>query len=149
MKSDKKKAIIDMVSKYEVDTQEPLQALLVDKGFTVTQATISRDVKELGLFKTMGINGSYTYALPHKTIESTARTSFSAIFQDSAVSVDRAMNIVVVKCFTGMANAVCSKLDTAGYQEIVGTIAGDDTIFLLMRSEEDAERMLETLKRLM
>ena len=59
------------------------------------------------------------------------------------------MNIVVVKCFTGMANAVCSKLDTAGYQEIVGTIAGDDTIFLLMRSEEDAERMLETLKRLM
>ena len=149
MKSDRKKAIIDIVSKYEVDTQETLQALLLDKGFTVTQATISRDVKELGLFKTMGINGSYKYALPHKTIESTARTSFSAIFQDSAVSVDRAMNIVVVKCFTGMANAVCSKLDTAGYQEIVGTIAGDDTIFLLMRSEEDAERRLETLKRLM
>lgn len=145
MKNDRKKAILDIVSKYEVDTQETLQALLVERGFSVTQATVSRDIKELSLLKTMGVNGSYKYSLPQKAVENNARSSFSTIFSDAVLSVDRAMNTVVIKCSTGMANAVCSKLDSIGYSGVVGTLAGDDTIFVLMRTEIDAEKLLDEL----
>lgn len=145
MKSDRKKAILDIVSKYEVDTQETLLALLMDRGFNVTQATVSRDIKQLSLHKTMSANGSYKYTIPHNTQAKGARSSFSSFFADSVVSVDRAMNTVVIKCYTGMANAVCSKLDTVGYVGIVGTLAGDDTIFVLMRTENEASILLEEL----
>ena len=83
MKNDRKKAILDIVSKYEVDTQETLQALLMERGFSVTQATVSRDIKELSLLKTMGINGNYKYSLPPRAVENNARTSFSTIFSDA------------------------------------------------------------------
>lgn len=149
MKNDRKKAILDIVSKYEVDTQETLLALLCERGFTVTQATVSRDIKELSLLKTMGINGSYKYTLPQKATLNTAKSSFSAIFSDAVVSVDSAMNTVVIKCSTGMANAVCSRLDYVGYPGVVGTLAGDDTIFVLMRTEKDALNMLEELTDLL
>lgn len=149
MKNDRKKAILDIVSKYEVDTQETLQALLLERGFNVTQATVSRDIKELSLLKTMGINGSYKYTLPQKTAQGSAKSSFSAIFSDAVISVDSAMNTVVIKCSTGMANAVCSRLDSVGYAGVVGTLAGDDTIFVLMRTEKDAVNMLEELNELL
>lgn len=149
MKNDRKKAILDIVSKYEVDTQETLQALLLERGFNVTQATVSRDIKELSLLKTMGLNGNYKYTLPQKTSQSSAKSSFSAIFSDAVISVDSALNTVVIKCSTGMANAVCSRLDSVGYSAVVGTLAGDDTIFVLMRTERDAANMVEELNELL
>ena len=130
MKNDRKKAILDIVSKYEVDTQETLQALLMERGFSVTQATVSRDIKELSLLKTMGVNGNYKYSLPPRAVENNARTSFSTIFSDAVLSVDRAMNTVVIKCSTGMANAVCSK----GIQRSKNCFACAGAFRLRMRS---------------
>lgn len=149
MKNDRKKAILDIVSRYEVDTQETLQALLMERGFSVTQATVSRDIKELSLLKTLGENGNYKYTLPPKAVENNARSSFASLFTDAVCTVDRAINTVVIKCSTGMANAVCSKLDTVGYTGIVGTLAGDDTIFVLMRAESDAIDLLAELNSLL
>ena len=149
MKNDRKKAILDIVSRYEVDTQETLQALLMDRGFNVTQATVSRDIKELSLLKTLGENGNYKYSLPPKSGDNFVKISFYSFFSDAVLSVDRAMNTVVIKCSTGMANAVCSKLDSVEYSGVVGTLAGDDTIFVLMRTEEDAIKLLEELQNIL
>ncbi len=148
MKKDRKNAILDIVTNYEVDTQETLQALLLERGFNVTQATVSRDIKQLSLAKTMTEAGSYKYTLPARNEAKTLKKVFESLFADSAISMDRAMNTVVVKCHTGMANAVCSKLDNAGYANIVGTLAGDDTIFILMRTEADAEILLDSFKKI-
>ncbi len=149
MKNDRKKAILDIVSHYEVDTQETLQALLLERGYSVTQATVSRDIKQLSLIKTMGENGSYKYSLPRQSYDGGAKSGLMRFFSDAVYAVDRAMNIVVIRCHSGMANAVCARLDTAGYGEIVGTIAGDDTIFVLMRSEENAASFLKELEKLL
>ncbi len=149
MKNDRKKAILDIVSHYEVDTQETLQALLLERGFSVTQATVSRDIKQLSLVKTMSENGSYKYSLPRSDYDASSKTGLMRFFSDAVYAVDRAMNTVVVKCHSGMANAVCARLDTAGYPNVVGTLAGDDTIFVLMRTEEDAASMLKELEGLL
>ncbi len=149
MKSDRKKAILDIVSHYEVDTQETLQALLLERGFSVTQATVSRDIKQLSLVKTMSESGSYKYSLPKSEYDGSSKSVLMRVFSDAVYAVDRAVNTVVVKCHSGMANAVCARLDSAGYGDIVGTLAGDDTIFVLMRTEEDAQRMLRELEKLL
>lgn len=149
MKNDRKKAILDIVSHYEVDTQETLQALLLERGFSVTQATVSRDIKQLSLVKTMSENGSYKYSLPKSEYDSGSKSVLIRVFSDSVYAVDRAMNTVVVRCHSGMANAVCARLDSAGYGDIVGTLAGDDTIFVLMRTEEDAIKMHKELENLL
>lgn len=146
MKNDRKKAILDIVTHYEVDTQETLQALLLERGFSVTQATVSRDIKQLSLIKTMGESGSYKYSLPRSDYDNGSKSGLMRVFSDAVYSIDRAMNTVVIKCHSGMANAVCARLDTAGYGDIVGTLAGDDTIFVLMRTEEDAIKMLRELE---
>ncbi len=149
MKNDRKKAILDIISHYEVDTQETLQALLLERGFSVTQATVSRDIKQLSLVKTMSENGSYKYSLPRSDYDGSSKTGLMRFFSDTVYAVDRAMNTVVVKCHAGMAGAVCTRIDNAGYPNVVGTLAGDDTIFILMRTEEDAESMFKELEGLL
>ncbi len=149
MKNDRKKAILDIVSHYEVDTQETLQALLLERGFSVTQATVSRDIKQLNLTKIMSEGGSYKYSVPKSEPEYGAKSNLARYFADSVYSLDRAMNTVVIKCHSGTANAVCARLDGVGYSDIVGTLAGDDTIFVLMRTEDDACAMLKTLENLL
>ncbi len=149
MKNTRKNAILDIVSKYEVDTQETLQALLLERGFNVTQATVSRDIKQLSLVKIMSDTGSYKYSLPPKKADNSELSMFESLFNHSVISIDRGMNTIVIKCHTGMANAVCSHLDAADYGEIVGTLAGDDTIFVLMRSESDARILQDKLSKLL
>lgn len=149
MKNDRKKAILDIVSHYEVDTQETLQALLLERGFAVTQATVSRDIKQLSLIKTMSEGGGYKYSLPRGEYSGSTKTGLSRFFADTVYAVDRAMNTVVVRCHSGMANAVCARLDGAGYPNVVGTLAGDDTIFILMRTEDDAQAILKELEKML
>ena len=149
MKNDRKKAILDIVAHYEVDTQETLQALLLERGFSVTQATVSRDIKQLSLIKTMSESGSYKYSLPRSEQDGGSKSTLKRFFSDAVYSIDRAMNTVVIRCHSGMANAVCARLDTAGYGSIVGTLAGDDTIFVLMRSEDDAIAILREFENLL
>lgn len=142
MKNKRQYKILDIVKMHNVETQEMLQSLLSQYGFNVTQATVSRDIKELNLVKKSGKNGIYRYEIP------TVNSSKQNIFIDTVTDIDYAINTVVIKCHNGMAQAACAALDSMKYENIVGTIAGDDTIFILMRTESDAHNLVKTFKKL-
>ncbi len=141
MKNKRQYKILDIIKLHDVETQEMLQNLLLEYGFKVTQATVSRDIKELKLIKRAGKNGVYRYEVP----EESSRQNF---FVDSIINVDYAINTVVLKCHNGMAQAACAALDSMDYKNIVGTIAGDDTIFALMRTENDAAELVKKFKEM-
>ncbi|HAH78921.1 MAG TPA: arginine repressor [Ruminococcaceae bacterium] len=148
MKKKRHERILELISRYSIDTQEELLHRLQESGFRVTQATVSRDIKELRLVKVLSPDGKYRYM----RAEEKARQNdvkFSSLFQDSAVAVDYAQNIVAVKCLTGMANAVCAAMDTLHWDDAVATLSGDDTIFILMRNEGAAGRLAGKLKDMM
>lgn len=147
MKNKRHELILKLVTENCVSTQEELQQLLADNGYSVTQATVSRDINELALIKSCTSAGNYRYTVP-KLTQSTVSDNgaFYSIMTEGVISVDYALNTVVIKCHTGMAQAVCAKLDSTGIDNVVGTIAGDDTIFILMRSERDAARLLKELE---
>ncbi len=151
MKSKRQKLICDLILKYEIETQEELVSKLLDAGCKVTQATISRDIRELRLTKIVGESGAQKYALPAQdaSIQTPlAGLRFSRVLQEGFISVDIAGNIVVMRTMTGMAMAVAAALDHLSLQEIVGTIAGDDTIFMAVRNEESAKRLCEKIETL-
>lgn len=145
MKSQRQQIIMKLVSEENIDTQESLQAALAERGFKVTQATVSRDIKELSLIKTVAPDGSYRYSIPSlkKSGMQGERNPVLGFISDSVLAVDYAGNTVVVKCHVGMAQAVCAKLDSTEIENVVGTLAGDDTIFILMRTESDAQRLIK------
>ena len=141
MKKKRQDKILEIIEKEQVTTQEMLKQLLEDEGITVTQATLSRDINELDLKKQTVPSGANIYVkLPKPDIQ------LSPIFKASVTDVGYSMNMVVIKCSTGMAQAVCATLDKMGRSEILGTIAGDDTIFALMKSEKDAEEFTKELR---
>lgn len=142
MKNKRQYKILDIIKMRDVETQEMLQNLLSEYGFKVTQATVSRDIKELKLVKKMNENGIYKYEAPS---ESQFKQN---IFADTVTGIDYAINTVVIKCHTGMAQAACAALDSMNYGGIVGTIAGDDTIFVLMRTESEAKKLVKIFREL-
>lgn len=147
MKSKRHQMILKLVGEGNIDTQESLQAALAKQGFNVTQATVSRDIKELSLIKTVTASGNYKYSISSlkKSSIASGENTVLGFISDSVKTVDYAGNTVVVKCHSGMAQAVCAKLDESGLDNVVGTLAGEDTIFILMRSEKDAARLLKEL----
>ena len=149
MKIKRQEKIIELIEKYNIDTQEELLRRLRGAGFDVTQATVSRDIKELRLIKTLSGDGRYRYATSAEELSSDMSFKFLSIFSESVKTVDYAGNIVVVKCYTGMANAACAALDSIHWNGVVGTLAGDDTIFVLIRSEHRALELVGELKKLM
>lgn len=149
MKSDRLAKILELIDENEIDTQEELLRRLKEAGFDVTQATVSRDMKELRLVKVLSHNGKYRYSANMQQPKADMSFKFHAIFSQSVQSVDYAGNIVAVKCFTGMANAACAALDSIHWNGVVGTLAGDDTIFVLMRTGERAAELVEELKKLL
>ena len=120
---------------------------LREEGFKATQATISRDIKDLRLVKTLGSDGKYRYVSASRS-STDIRTNFSNLFSTSVNSIDIAQNLVVIKTLSGMAQAVCAALDSADYPSVVGTIAGDDTIFIACRTADLAVSLTEELKKL-
>ncbi len=148
MKKERQKLILKIISEEEIGVQELIQERLEKYGLKVTQATVSRDIKELSLVKTLGSNGQYKYDVPASTKDKSKSPEdlFVNIFIQSGASVDIALNTVVIKTHTGMAQAVCSKLDNTGYKALVGTIAGDDTIFALFKTEHDASVFYNAMK---
>jgi transcriptional regulator of arginine metabolism len=140
--------ILNLIEKNIVTTQEDLLALLKESGFNVTQATVSRDIKELRLVKTMDSDNNYRYTTISAGGENIT-PKFADIFASSVISIDYAVNDVVIRCYTGMANAACMALDSMNWQDIVGTLAGDDTIFVVTRNETAAERLTEKLSGLL
>ena len=146
MKSKRQEKILGIIKSYTVTTQEELQSLLQEAGFHATQATISRDIKELRLVKALSPTGNYYYTTPIQKEPEAAALNLDYVFLESIRSVDFAGNFVVVKCYAGMANAVCVAVDNGSWEGLVGTIAGDDTIFLLLRTQRQAEEFAEFLK---
>ena len=147
MKLRRHEAIIDLVNNQDINTQEELMENLQKQGFKVTQATVSRDIKELRIFKALGKDGKYRYSTGGRN--ALDKTSvFESLFASSVEEVDSAENIVVIKTMTGMAQAVCMSLDNIDFENIVGTIAGDDTIFVLCRNLKATEEMLNKFRKL-
>jgi len=148
MKSKRHAKILELVSEYEIDTQEELLRRLNENGFKVTQATVSRDIKELRLVKVQAGTG-YKYATSVSKENMDMSFKFHAIFSESVLSIDYAENIVVIKCFVGMANAACAALDSVPWKNLVGTISGDDTILCVMRDKQSAVKMSQQLTKLL
>ena len=147
MKLRRHEAIIDLVNNQDINTQEELMENLQKQGFKVTQATVSRDIKELRIFKALGKDGKYRYSTGGRNaLDKTS--GFESLFAASVEEVDSAENIVVIKTMTGMAQAVCMSLDNIDFENIVGTIAGDDTIFVLCRNLKATEEMLNKFRKL-
>ena len=147
MKLRRHEAIIDLVNNQDINTQEELIENLQKQGFKVTQATVSRDIKELRIFKALGKDGKYRYSTGGRNaLDKTS--GFESLFASSVEEVDSAENIVVIKTMTGMAQAVCMSLDNIDFENIVGTIAGDDTIFVLCRNLKATEEMLNKFRKL-
>ena len=140
--------MLELISRYEIDTQDELIARLRENGFEVTQATVSRDIRELKIAKMTTGKGTYRYVLP-KQMESGTGIKFNATLIDSIVSVDHACNIVVLKTYPGLANAVAVGIDSMNLQQILGCVAGDDTIMVVSRDEECAETIAERFRGLM
>ena len=147
MKLRRHETIIDLVNNQDINTQEELMENLQKQGFKVTQATVSRDIKELRIFKALGKDGKYRYSTGGRNaLDKTS--GFESLFASSVEEVDSAENIVVIKTMTGMAQAVCMSLDNIDFENIVGTIAGDDTIFVLCRNLKATEEMLNKFRKL-
>lgn len=138
--------ILELISKREVETQEELAEGLKAMGIDVTQATISRDIKELRLVKVMSKNGKYKYATIGQSQEGITDRLYK-IFENSVVSIDNAMNVVVIKTIPGAAQICASAIDYMGVDDIVGTLAGDDTVFVAIRSLESVEYVLQEFKK--
>ena len=146
MKAKRQEKILSIIQNNTITTQEELQSHLAQAGFDATQATISRDIKELRLVKALSPTGNYYYTRPMEKQPEVLSLNIDYVFLESIKSVDFAGNFVVVKCFPGMANAVCVAVDTGTWDGLVGTIAGDDTIFLLLRTQRQAEEFADYLK---
>ena len=147
MKSKRHVKILELTEKYSIETQEELSEHLEKEGFYVTQATVSRDIRELGLYKVVGREGRQKYAaLKEKKLN--LEEKYIRVFKEGCLSMDMAQNILVIKTVSGMAMAVAASLDAIGYSEIVGTIAGDDTIMCAVRSAADTEQVMEKLRRI-
>ena len=146
MKKERQSKILHLIEDFPIDTQEELQQRLFDAGFDVTQATVSRDIKELRIVKMLDSNGIYRYAVNGGV----ASKSFKHldIFSHSAISVAYSMNDVVIKCHPGMAQGACTSLDMMNCENVLGTLAGDDTIFVITKTEKDAAALCEMLQEI-
>ena len=143
MKFKRQAAILDIITSNEIKTQVELSAHLRDRGYNATQATISRDIKELRLIKVASHSGGYQYSTPDQSSTATHMTRLKNIFRECVVKVDRAQNLVVLKTLVGMANAAAAAIDAMKIRDIVGTLAGDDNILVILRTNEDAEKFCE------
>lgn len=147
MKEQRQRKILELIKKYEIETQEELADKLIDSGYIVTQATVSRDIRELGLTKMPLENGSQRYAAVQNT-ETIMNDKLFRILKDGFLSADTAQNFLVIKTVSGMAMAVAAALDALKWPEIVGSIAGDDTIFCAIRNAEEACQAMNKLKKI-
>lgn len=148
MKYTRQKKILEIIESKEIETQEELSDELKKLGLNVTQATVSRDIKELRLVKTLAGDGKYKYAILSDQ-DNVLSGRLVEILKNSIVSVDYAGNILVMKTLIGSAQAAAAAIDAVGLDEIVGTIAGDDTIFLLIRDANKIEEIIEHFRELM
>ncbi len=141
--------ILEIIASQEIDTQEELANQLKNAGFDVTQATVSRDIRELNLYKVSGGGGRQKYAILQQEDSRHLEDKYIRVLKDGFSSMDMAQNILVVKTVSGMAMAVAAAIDAMRFQEIVGSIAGDDTIMMAVRTVEDTEKLMGRIRELL
>ena len=147
MKSSRQDEILRIIRERDVETQEELAAELRETGYKVTQATVSRDIRELKLIKVAANGGGFKYAKPERH-ETAVSDRLTRILNDSLVNVDYSGNMIVVKTLSGSANVAAEALDNLGWEEILGTIAGDNTIFIVARNETDTAEITNRIRKL-
>lgn len=148
MKRQRHRMILEIIENQAIETQEALSEALRKYGFDVTQATVSRDIKELRLFKVMGDDGVYRYAVAERS-EQGLTERLRRVFEETVQSVDYACNQIVIKTLPGGAHAAAEMVDTMRWKEVVGTLAGDNTILVILRTIEDAPEVVERFKGMM
>ena len=148
MKTVRQVAILDIIEKQDIETQEELAEALRKRGIAVTQATVSRDIRELKLTKISLNDGRQKYAVMQASREN-MNEKYLRILKDGFLSMDMAQNILVLKTVSGMAMAVAAALDAMNWNEIVGCIAGDDTIMCAVRTVDDTILLMEKIKKLL
>ena len=148
MKTVRQVAILDIIEKQNIETQEELAEALRLRGIRVTQATVSRDIKELRLLKVLTPSGAYKYATADKA-ENGLSERFIRMLAESLLSVAASNNLIVVKTLSGSANVAAEALDSLHWPEILGTLAGDNTILLIIRSDADVPTVLSRLQEMM
>ena len=145
MKTKRQRKIIELITNYDIETQEELAAKLVENGFNVTQATISRDIRELNLTKIATKVGKQKYAVQSSS-DIVSNSKYMRVLNDGIITMDTAGNILVVKTVSGMAMAVAAALDAMQIKEILGCIAGDDTIMCVVKHAEETDRVKEHIE---
>ena len=149
MKASRHACIKDIVENQAVETQEELAEALRRRGIDVTQATVSRDIKELMLIKIPTGEGRYRYAFPPENNVVFSQARLARVFQDSVAGMDASLNIVVIRTVPGLAQAVAYAVDASKWPEIIGTVGGDDTVFVVVKPPEAAEKVLARFRALM
>ena len=149
MKIQRQAKIMEIISSTDVETQEQLLEALQRSGFKSTQATISRDIKELRIVKELTSLGTYRYTASNKEVGGTFSSRLNTIFNECITSYDYAQNMVVIKPMPGLASAACSAIDAMNMSVVVGSLAGDDTAFLVMRDNNAAAAFCAEIKKLL
>uniref|UniRef100_UPI004057A165 arginine repressor n=1 Tax=Agathobacter sp. TaxID=2021311 RepID=UPI004057A165 len=147
MKTKRQSKMLELIRKNEIETQEELLSYLLKEGFAVTQATVSRDIRELKLTK-ITVGGKQRYAALNDAADNLSE-KYIRVLKDGFLSMDMAQNILVIKTVSGMAGAVCASLDAMNLHEVVGSIAGDDTIMCAIRTTEETVAIMNRLRRIM
>lgn len=147
MKSQRHEKIIELIGSRDIETQEELADVLNNAGFNVTQATVSRDIRELNLTK-MSVDGKKQKYVVYQATEPKMSDKYIRVLKDGYESMDMAQNILVIKTVSGMAMAVAAALDALNWSEVVGSIAGDDTIMCAVRSVDDTIKLMDKLKKI-
>lgn len=148
MKRQRHEVVVDLINKYDIETQEELAAYLKEEGFEVTQATVSRDIRELKLSKIATGNGKQKYIIL-KNDDSHLGDKYIRVLRDGFVSMNMAQNILVIKTVQGMAMAVAAALDAMKFPEIVGCIAGDDTIMAAIKSTDETKVVMDKINEIL
>ena len=149
MKPARQNVILEIISQQDIETQNQLMEALAARGIKSTQATLSRDIKDMRLVKELGKDGKYHYAAS-ATAEINGNTDrLKKIFKECVTSYDTAQNIIVIKTLPGLASAACSTLDSMNIPDLVGSLAGDDTAFLAMRDSATAEQLCQEIRNML
>lgn len=147
MKINRHAKVIELINKYHIETQEELAEYLNKEGIKVTQATVSRDIRDLKLTKVPTDEGRQKYAV-HQAAETEMNEKYIRVLRDGFVSMDMAQNILVIKTVSGMAMAVCAAIDSMKWNEVVGSIAGDDTIMCAIRTVDDTVKVMDKISKI-
>lgn len=149
MKSKRQEEILDIIATREIETQEQLLDSLKERGITTTQATVSRDIKQLHLVKELTAGGIYKYAVSSRKAALGVAGRLRTIFKESVTAFDMAQNLVVLKTMPGLANAPAATIDGMDIPQLVGSLAGDDTVLLIMRSNDAAKEFCQEIREML